>query len=436
MSDMRDDLDELGRRLWPATDALLPKQTGATVGHAAPARRWWRLEPLATLLAAVLLVGVIGGAVVLGRSLSSRTPVPGTPTPTAPAPTVGTTPVTSATPSPTPAPVPHVIVWTATDSTGTMIRVGAASGGFRTVATLPASSEPVILGAGGHRLLFWEQVSGHVLDLDLNSGAITDHGGESADSFYGAAFSPDGTRVEYLRQTAANTGQIQVLDFNSGATTGLQSFTTNPLDVPEVWSTAALAALRDVIPNADRPLPGFALLDPTTGARTATTDASVLSWAIAADGVHAAHATTGVAGPVGPSGRDIATETIGSPPQTILQESSNHALTVLGIDVDGSAVLYTDDPTMGGYAGITLSPDFGLFTFAAGHRTQVAHYTGTPGYYVAARYLSATDFVVVALNESPTLPTCTLMLSTGGGPPTRLDTLPGGPSSVFVVTGQ
>lgn len=316
------------------------------------------------------------------------------------------------------------------------IRVGAASGGFRTVASLPASTEPVILGAGGHRVLFWEQVDGHILDVDINTGAVTDHGGGSADRFYGAAFSPDGTRVEYLRQTAANTGQIFVLDFSSGAITGLPSFTSSPLDVPEVWSTTAVAALRDIIPEVESPLPGFALLDPATGARTATTEASVISWAIAADGLHAAHATTGVAGPNGLSGRDIATESIGSPPQTIVQENSNHALQVLGIDPDGSAILYSDDPTMGSYAGITLSPDYGLFTFAAGHRTQVLHYTGNPGYFVAARYLNATDFVIVALNPSPTTPTWTLMLSTGGGQPTRLDTLPGGPTSVFVVTGQ
>src|ERR1017187_8441729 len=111
MTDMRDDLDELGRRLWRSTDALRPAEGSPARSRQRPGRRFWRFEPLVTLAAAVLLVVVIGGAVVLGPALSSPTPVPAGPSGSSPVSPTSPTATASSSPSPTAAPVPHVIVW-------------------------------------------------------------------------------------------------------------------------------------------------------------------------------------------------------------------------------------------------------------------------------------------------------------------------------------
>ncbi len=435
MTDMRDDLDELGRRLWPTTDALRPAEGIPARSRQRPGRRFWRFEPLVTLAAAVLLVGVIGGAVVLGRSLSSPTPVPAGPSGSSPVSPTSPTATASSSPSPTAAPVPHVIVWAVGGASDTVIRVGTASGGFRTVATFPQGVDATILGAGGHHVLFWEGANGHLYDIDINTGAIADHGGAAGDTFHGAAFSPDGTQVEYLQQTDPNTGQIRLLDFSTGVITGLLTFPSGPFDVPRVWSAAGIAANLQPAGNGGPPGAGFAILDPSTGAPVATTNSRVGSWAIASDGTHAAESLgTPATNDIAPV--PLSTVVIGSPPQAVLSENANHFLAVVGLTPDGATVLYSDEPTMGGYAGITLSPDYGLFTLSAGHRTQVAHYSGTNDSYAAAAYLNDSDFVIAANSVGPSGPTSALLQhSSAGGPLTPLDTAAGAASFVSVVTG-
>ncbi len=388
-----------------------------------------------TLAAAVLLIGVIGGAVVLGRSLSSHTPAPAAPsvsppvTPTSPAASVAPSP------SPTAIPTPHVIVWAVGGPSDTVVRVGSASGGFHTVATIPASANAAVLGAGGHRVLLWEVSNGHLYDVDIDTGAVTDHGGASRQRFYGAAFSPDGSQVEYVRWTSASDAQLLRLDFTSGVITSLQRYGSGVADVPEVWSNGGVAASRRYLPNADSPEPGFAILDPSTGTTRATTDSPMRSWAIAADGVHAALGTSSPPDtPVSPG--VLSTVVIGTAPRVAVQENSNHFIQVQGINPDGSTALFSDEPTMGGYAGITLSPDYGVFTLTDGHRTQIAHFNGSVAGYLGAAYLNTTDFVIVDETAAPAGTTATLLHSTAGGPLTSLDTAPGSTTAVYVVTGQ
>ncbi len=404
MSDMRNDLDELGRRLWPSTDSLRPAVPDAA------GRRRLRFEPLVTLAAAVLLIGVIGGAVALGRSLSSHTPLPAGPSQTPPVATTGPTAQPSA--SPAPVPTPHLIVWAVGAPSNTVIRVGTAAGGFRTVATVPAATNPVMLGAGGHRLLFWETTNGHLYDVDITTGVVTDRGGATRERFYGGAFSPDGSQVEYVSWKSGSGGELERLDFGSGVVTTLQSYGSGVADVPEVWAEGGVAASRRSLPFANGPEPGFAILDPSTGARLATTASPMRSWAIAADGVHAAF---GVSSPPDTpvTAGSLSTVAIGSRPSDVLQEDTNHFIQVHAISPDGATVLFTDEPTMGGYAGITLSPGYGLFTLSDGHRTQVAHFSGSVGDYVGAAFLTGSDFVIVDENAMPAGSTATLLH--GGG---------------------
>jgi hypothetical protein len=434
MSDMRNDLDELGGRLWPNVNALRP--AGATPGSGGgggrPRRRW---ELLATVAAALLVVAVIGGAVLLGRSRSSPQPAPAGPTPTQPVSSVSASPSApnSPSPSPTAVPAPHVIVWAVAGPTSTVIRAGTVSGGFHTVGTIPTGPTPSILGAGGHRVLFWRQSNGHVYDLDINTGTVTDRGGAGGDRFFGAAFSPDGTRVEYLRLSPQNMGQILLLDFVSGATTGLQSSAQQPMDVPRVWTADGIAASRQYLPYTDASDAGFALLDPATGARFKTTNAQMRpgAWAISPDGVHAAHAVGVPPGQPDPGVLD--TEVIGSAPQVALREDTNHVIDALAVSPDGSTVLFSDQPSMGGFAGISLSPSYGLFTISGGRRIQVAHY-GQPGSGPeTGAFVDATDFLVASTGGGQ----ATLLHSAGGRSLTTLDTAAGTyVSFVGLVTGQ
>ncbi len=80
MSDLRTDLDELGRRLWPRSEALRTRRTraGAARGH----RR--AQEPLAAVAAAAVLIAILGTAILLGRTQSARTARPAPPQPAAP----------------------------------------------------------------------------------------------------------------------------------------------------------------------------------------------------------------------------------------------------------------------------------------------------------------------------------------------------------------
>jgi hypothetical protein len=290
------------------------------------------------------------------------------------------------------------------------------------------------LGAGGHRLLFWDGATGHVYDIDTTTGTITDRGGGPGFSFYGGAFSADGQQVEYVRQTAPNTGELRVLDFASGVITPLRSFTANPLDVPEVWEQHGVAAVRDAEPNLDSPQEGFALLDSTTGNRIGTTAAASLSTAIAADGFHAAltqyTALGDVSGGTGGSSNTLATVDIGSPPSVVLQEK-DHALRVLAVSPDGSTVVYSDSPAAGtGGASVSQSPDFGLFTLAHGTRNQVAHDDGTE--FSSAAFVNAADFLVVAVKGGTAV---TLARSSAGGPLVPWDTANGAAGHVYVVSG-
>lgn len=202
--------------------------------------------------------------------------------------------------------------------------------------------------------------------------------------------------------------------------------------MPEVWSAGGVAASRRFLPFAE----GTAgVRDSRSVDRSAHRQHGLAHelLAIATDGVHAALAVASPPDTVVAPGV-LLTAAIGSPPIVAIHENSNHFLQVHGISPDGSTVLFSDKPTMGGYAGITLSADYGLFTLSAGHRTQDAHFSGTDGGYVGAAYLNGTDFVVIAEIASPGSSQATLMRSTGGGRLVPLDTATGGVAFVYVVT--
>jgi virginiamycin B lyase len=68
VSDIRQDLDELGQRLWPHSEALRPRRTAGE----SPGKRRRGLEPLAAVAAAVALIVVLSTVITLGRNQSPR----------------------------------------------------------------------------------------------------------------------------------------------------------------------------------------------------------------------------------------------------------------------------------------------------------------------------------------------------------------------------
>ncbi len=427
MSDMRDDLDELGRRLWPTTDALRPAQSAAGAGGRGIGTRLHHFELLVTLAAAVLLIGVIGGAVALGRSLSGHTPtpIPATSSSPSPAPSASASP---ATPSPSPSPTPALvqqIVWTIDTTPGMTVRIGTATGGFRTVAHIDGNPSPLALGAGVGHLLYMLESTHHLYALDLTTGAVIDEGGGGSDEFYGGAFFVDGTRVAYIRQTGPGAEQLRVLDFRTGTNTTVKTYSTSQVDIPQVWTDTGIAALRTTVPYTDGRPSGMAILDPATGAEIAATNSNSSTWVVASDGRHAAQT-------VGTANDSIAAATIGTAPRTV-RTATQHYLQPIGVSPEGS-IVYTDWPGAGGnFAGITLSPYFGLFTISNGQATQVSKYSPADSYGPAA-FIDATHFVTaLAKASSATSAPSSVLLIGGPGGLTGLDNFDGNATGVFVL---
>ena len=315
------------------------------------------------------------------------------------------TPSTSATPTAPPAPL--LIVWVVDSSSGRIVRVAPATGGaFHTVATIPLDAEP--LGAGGQTLLA-SFPDGHLRGINLSSGATTDFGGATNHAFFGAAFSPDGTHAAYIEAATPTSAALKVLDIASGTSTTLRTFTADRYDVPQVWNSGAMGG-NQVVGFSDAGPQGYIRLDPATGSRTANTDTADAGGVVAEDASHVSDAFhsslgddadySGAPGPQGPF-NTLRTFTIGGSPSNALQEA-HHNISVLAVSADGSTTVFFDDSAAGGFAGISMSPDFGLMTWSGGHKTQLEKYGDrwdaaafvSPAVFVAAKHSGSSESLV------------------------------------------
>ncbi len=312
-----------------------------------------------------------------------------------------------------------------------MVRTNGG-GVFHTVATLPTGA--FVLGAGGHFLLAAYPDS-HLHTVNLATSADVDRGGATGDTYFGAAWAPDGHRVAYVRASSPSHATLEVLDVTSGTASTLRSFAGNNYDVPIVWNATSMGAF-GVVGFADAGPQGVASLDPATGTRTSATDTTDGGAVIATDVVHAADAAHtagaddgdggGGPGPQGPF-NTLRTITIGSVPVNVVVET-HHNISVLAVSADGSTIVTFDDSAAGGFAGISLSPDFGLITWSGGHKTQVDHY-GTR--WDAAAFTGSSTFIAakhVGASE--------MLVSVAGTAIAPLDTFVGdGPAAVYSVSG-
>jgi hypothetical protein len=233
--------------------------------------------------------------------------------------------------------------------------------------------------------------------IDLSSGIDTDYGGAPGYVFFGGAFSPDGTRFAYVRATSLTEASLRILTFATGAVAALRSFTTNTYDVPKLWTPSMIVSF-DVVGFSDAGFQGVSKLDPATGARgTHSTIDGRGNLVVSADATRAAyssHTNLGDEGDVpgalypGPQ-NTLKSLAIGSPATTVMQ-AAHHAIRPLALSTDGSKLLVSDDPSAGGVAGISTSPDFGLLLYTGTTKSQVATFGSR---WDAAVFLDTTSFV-------------------------------------------
>ena len=338
----------------------------------------------------------------------------------------------SASASATPIPV-HKAAWVIPSAGGPTIRIGQLpSGPFHTVATLPVGSD--VVAASGNYAVLVDGNTGHLESLNLTSGHTTDYGGAAGTMYWGGAFNPDSSKFMYVRSASPTDASLNILTLASGSISVLHTFTSNTYDAPMVWTASAVGTF-DLVGFADAGLVGMGRLNPATGTRTAHSSISNGSGpVVAGDALHAAAAVHSELGddadsPGGPGpGRPLntlLTFTIGNTPNPVLQEP-HHDITPLAANGNGSKLLFYDNSSAGGFAGISQSPDFGLILWNGVSKTQISPYGET---WDSAVFIDSTSFLA-AKDDGTT----TTLVRGNGTSLTTLDAQPGTGSAVFLLS--
>ena len=342
----------------------------------------------------------------------------------------------SVTPTPTPA-GPSLVVWAVTTGSSKVIRTVTTDGGaVHTIVSIPAESQILDVAAGKLAYLS-SALSLHVVALATGADASFSTGASpSSDTVFGAAISPDGTRVAYAVASPSTGGRLRILTLATGASATIRTYPAGPVDAPVEWTATRLVATT-IVPFSDAGVQAAVGLDPATGVQTFSTSISGSSGpSYSADGTHVANSvhSTGLGddgdatAPVGAPTpfNTLRTFSLGSSPTDVLQKA-HHNIDVLAVSQAGTRVLYFSDTSAGGFAGISLSPDFGLFTYSAGTPTQLEKLDG-PRWDAAAFIDDTNAFAArhMGSNEELTL--------VGGShtTPSVVDTVAAGDQPVFV----
>ena len=401
-------------------------------------------------LRAVLGAGLLLGAAACGSGSTTVTVTAGsgTPTPTpaatgtATAPSASTATSSSSTSSASgtatgPVTGPTVtLVWAVTGSGGAIaIRTATAGGGAtRTVASLPVDS--TILAAG-HGILVAHTGDGHIVTVDLDTGAQRSHASISGQVF-GAAVDEAGQRVAFVEAASSTDEHLDVVDLGTDHLTRVTAV-SNTFTVPQRWQGTTIAG-PVIVGFADAGQQGARTVNSDTGARIAQTQvANGVAYTVfndAADGMATSHSNLGDEGDVpggpGPQGpfNTLSSFTIGGAAHQLLAEA-HHNLSVLGGTPDGGTALIDDSGAAGGFAGITMSPDFGLFLLRGSTKTQLAHVNGNDRQ--SGVLLQDGSTAVVAEKSGGSM---TLVQYAASTAPVTLDTVAGGVAGeVFLVAG-
>jgi len=350
-----------------------------------------------------------------------------------------TTPTAShtATASATPSAGPPLVVWTVTSGGSTAIRTLTPTGGSpHTIATIPSNSP--ILGVGGGKLVYMTSPTAlHVVSLASGADASFTTGASGSDTLFGGAVSPDGTKVAYTVATMSSGSSLKVLTVATGASSTVHMYSGGPVPAPVLWTTSTIVAT-DVVPYSDAGPQAAAGLNPTTGDEIANTSVAGAAGPVyGADGTHVANAihtptlgddgdSQGGPGPQMPF-NTLRTFSLGGTPAIVYQKP-HHNVNTLAVSTAGTNVLFFNDSSVGGFAGISMSPDFGLFMYASGAPPVQVEKLDGPRWDGAAFAEDSTAFAArhVGSREELTL------IAGSHSSPNVVDTVNAGDQPVFV----
>src|SRR5205807_4082512 len=210
----------------------------------------------------------------------------------------------------------------------------------------------------------------HVYPLSGAAPLVMATGATATDDLFGGALNPEGTRFAYAVVTSTTSGALHVLDVASGAVQTIHSYTTATVDAPVAWPQDAHILTESVVGFSDAGPQADSVIDATTGtALMSTSIAGATRSVFSADGTHAFDAvhsalgddgdSTGGPGPAQPF-NTLRGFSIGGAP-VALYSMAHHQISVFAVSADGSTAVYYNDSSAGGFAGISMSPQFGLF---------------------------------------------------------------------------
>ena len=344
--------------------------------------------------------------------------------------------------SPSPAAGPGLIVFVASTGSGQVVRVLTATGGSaHTVATLPLTAN--VLAAGLGKLAYQDSSDASIHVLSLTSGANRRYdtgvpsGAPDSVSILGGAFSPDGMRFAYNLDMLSG-GSLRVIDLAGGGSKVLRSWGAGvPVDEPNTWTVSAIQATT-VVPFSDAGPQAAVTLNPDTGADMKTSNVSDSTGPVFA----ATMATAATAFHTGGLGDDGDAGSAPGPPQpfnsvrvftvggsaSLIFSKAHHANTVLAEARDGSSTLFYADTSAGAFAGISMSPDFGLFVYRGGTPVQLTGYDGSR--YDAGTFLDSGQVVVARHSGDDEQ---LILAGPSHGASSVIDTISGGDQPAFVA---
>ena len=341
----------------------------------------------------------------------------------------------SSAPTQTPAGPPQV-VWVVRSGAVKVVRVLSPSGGSpRTLVSVPLDA--TVAGVGGGQIAFlYGDRSLHLYSLGSGGSVAFPTGIATGEDIFGGALSPDGRRFAFAVVRSATAGSLRLLDIATGVSTTLRTYSSATVDAPTEWVDTRILA-ETVVGFSDAGPQAAVAIDPSSGAETASTSiAGAAGTAFSPDGMHVFDTThsplgddadsAGGPGPQQPF-NTLREFTIGSTPST-LYSAAHHQLSVFAVSDDGSSAVYYNDSSAGGFAGISLSPQFGLFLIHGTTPLQLTHY-GEGGRWDAGAFVDAASAAMARhVGSAEQL----VLVGPSHSTPVVLDTVAGGDAPAFV----
>src|ERR1700694_1972541 len=206
-----------------------------------------------------------------------------------------TTPGPSTSGAGTPSGTPRqsgLVEWTVTVGSSTVVRtVTPGGGGAHTVATLAAAAR-IVGGAAGKLVYLSPEQSLHIVTLATGADASFFIGANTSTNTvcFGAAISPDGTRVAYMLADPSG-GHLGILTLATGASATIRTYPERTVDAPVAWTTTSIV-VTTLVPFSDAGPQAAAHLDPATGVQSlGTSIVGAHDPAYSRDGMQAAYSS-------------------------------------------------------------------------------------------------------------------------------------------------